>query len=789
MTKHPHITASSLIVAATISVALPAPGNAQDAGAAAAPEPALAAAAPEASLAVLPPEAGDIVVTARKRRETLRSVPASISALSGETLASRQIRTVEDLSRATPGVSFQSGGGPGTDNIQVRGISSTSGNATVGIYLDEIAITLPNVYNGAIEPAFIDLARIEVLRGPQGTLFGASSMGGSLRFISNAPSLTDLGGSANTSLSGTKHGGFNHQEQATLNVPIVEDRVAVRIAGSIERNSGYIDNYDDAGNKLNDGTNADTIKAVRASVLIKPGSGWSITPSVFYQDQNVRDSSVFYTDLGKYQQSKKVREPSRIKLVVAGLTVEKELGFATLTSVSGYFRHTFDRTIDGTFYNSEYLGYLADSNPPFGLANRGSAIGNLPGPEYTNTVTRQFSQEVRLTSNAAAAGGQRFSWIVGLYASDQKIRRADNAYVVGLNQTFRDLYGIPPEQSDVFPGSAFPDDSVALATLGNRDRQYAAFGDATLALTPRLKLTAGVRYTHARETSSLATTGYFAGSGPPVYTTDAKFNAATPKISLSYDASRDITVYGLAARGFRVGGATPYIPPDICGADLADIGLTTVPRSFKSDKLWNYEVGAKGRVLGGRLTFNGALFLIDWSGIQQTLGLPTCGYSVVTNAGDARSYGGELEVRAELTPDLFAHASLGTVHSKLTSASTDFGPRAGQHTLNAPEWTLAFGLDYRHVLPSQATLFGHVLNAWTGRSYGSYNVADPDYVRPVYNTVNADVGVALGRLEISVFAKNLLNSKKIIQRPSILFVAEGYTLRPLTAGGRVSYRF
>ena len=771
-----------------MSVTISAPGHAQNSGAAA-PEPSRTAAAPEASLATPPPELGDIVVTARKRRETLRSVPASISALSGGSLASQQIRTVEDLSRATPGVSFQSGGGPGTDNIEVRGISSTSGNATVGIYLDEIAITLPNFYNGAIEPTFIDLDRVEVLRGPQGTLFGASSMGGSLRFITNAPSLTEFGGSANTSLSGTKHGGFNHQEQATLNVPIVEDKVAVRIAGDIERNSGYIDNYDDAGNKQHGGTNSDTTRAVHASVLIKPGEDWSITPSLFYQDQNIHDSSVFYTDLGTYQQSKKVREPSRIKLLVAGLTVEKDLGFATLTSITGYFRQKFDRTTDGTFYNSEYLGDLADSDPPFGLANRGSAIGNLPGPEYTHTVTRQFSQEVRLTSDAAGAGGQRFSWILGLYASDQKISRSDDAYVLGLDQTFRDIYGIPPEQSDIFAGSSFPDDSVALATLRNRDRQYAAFGEATYAVTPRLKLTAGVRYTHARETSLLATTGYFAGSGPPVYTTGAKFDAATPKASLSYEASRDVTVYGLAARGFRVGGAAPYVPSDVCGVDLAGIGLSSAPRSYKSDKLWNYEVGAKGRLLGGKLTFNGALFLINWTGIQQTLALPTCGYALVTNVGNARSYGGELEVRGQLTHDLSAHASLGTVHSTLVSVSTDFGPRAGQHTLNSPAWTFAVGLDYRHVLPSQAALFGHVLNAWTGRSHGSYNETDPDYVRPVYTTVNADAGVAFGRLEVSIFAKNLLDSKKIIQRPSILFVAEGYTLRPLTAGGRVSYRF
>ncbi len=774
-----------LMVVAPIALAtLPVASWAQ-APSAAATAPVTPTAAPSKSR-----QLEEIVVTSQKRRENVRSVPGSITVLSAAALQGRQIQTIEDVSRVSPGVSFQAGGGPGLDIIEVRGISSSSGSATVGIYLDEVPITLPNFYNGAIEPQFFDLSRVEVLRGPQGTLFGASSMGGTLRFISNVPDLEKFSGYSETIFSGTRHGSAYGEEQVVVNIPLIPDKLAVRLGADFVHNSGWINNYSSSGQLQNSGTNADSTAVFRASALYKPDDDWTITPSVFYQNQTVDDTSVYYPLIGLYKQDKEVFEPSRIRLIVGSLDVAKDLGFATLNSISGYFQQKFTRTSDGTYYNSEYLGELIDADPPFGIAGQGYKIGALPGPEYSVTTTGEFSQEVRLTSKTPQQSGLPFSWIGGLFLSSQTIQQPNDAYVNGLRKTFQQIYGIPIQDSAVFSGYTFPADSVDIATLHNQDRQYAVFGQASYLPLPHLTLTAGVRYTIAKEGATQYNTGYFAGSTPSQgYTALGDFYALTPKFSVSYDVSPQATLYATASKGFRVGGAAEYVPTNQCASDLASIGLASAPRTFGSDSLWNYEAGAKGRFFNGRLSFSTDAFLIDWRSIQQTLNLPTCGYVVTTNVGNAQSYGTETEARGQITDDLALRIAIGTVHATLTSVSTSIGPRVGEAILNSPDWSMTIGGEYRHQVSDRLDVFASVDNNWIGESHGSYTTTDPDYLRKEYNVVNATAGLDYGPYEFSLFAKNLLDNTQIIQRPSILFVEEGYTLRPLTVGGRFTVKF
>lgn len=778
-----HVASQSAVLAASLLVGTPCGAFAQ-APTATATGSVVPAASPEPRR-----QLEEIVVTSQKRRETLRSVPSSVSVLSGAQLKSRSIQTLEDVSRATPGVSFLAGGGPGLDNIEVRGISSTSGNATVGLYLDEVPITLPNFYNGAIEPHFFDLARVEVLRGPQGTLFGASSMGGTLRFISNLPDLDRFFGTSATTLGGTVHGGFNYEEEDTANIPLVPGKVALRIGADYGRDSGYINQYNKAGQLLNAGTNGIATGVLRSSLLIKPDEDWTITPSVFYQNQRVDDSGVFYPDLGKYNQDKALKETSQITLAVGSLEINRDLQFADLTSVTGYFQQQFNRVTDGTFYNSVYLGSLIDADPPGGIAGQGYRIGALPGPEYTRDTTGQFSQEIRLTSKTPQQSGLPFSWIGGLFVSSQTIHVNDDAYVLGLDRTFQQIYGIPTQDSAVFSGATFPGDSVALADQHKHDTQFAAFGQVTYLPLSVVKLSAGLRYTYAIETSELDTSGYFAGGPQPAYDTRATFYALTPKFSASVDVADNATVYANAAKGFRVGGGAPFIPESICGGDLAGLGLSAPPGSYGSDRLWSYETGLKGRFFGNRLSANADLYLIDWTNIQQTLALPTCGYSITTNVGDAQSYGAELEARGQLTDDLALRVAYGTVHATLTSVATKFGPQAGQSILNSPNWNASFGVEYRHSLGDRMDVFADVEDNWTGQAHGSYTRTDPDYLRPDYTVVNLTAGMDIGRYEVSLFAKNLGDNAQIIQHPSILFLNEGYTLRPLTVGARVLVKF
>jgi iron complex outermembrane recepter protein len=729
----------------------------------------------------------EVIVTAQKRAEDVREVPTSISVLSSTTLEQSHITGLEDITRAVPGVSFLSGGGPGLDNIEMRGISSKSGSATVGLYLDEVPITVSNLFNGAVEPRLFDLDRVEILRGPQGTLYGASSMGGTIRFISHQPDLDAFSGTASSQTSGTRHGGFNYDEQAVVNIPVVQGLAAVRLGIDAGTDSGYIDRYSPTDQLESKGVNADHWLVLRASGKIALDSTLTITPALFYQHERTDDTSVFYPQVGLYEQQKLVPEPSTDDIFVGSLTATKDFSAAQLTSISSYFSQQFDRTQDGTYYNSEYLGYLVDSDPPGGLAGLGDKIGDLPGPEYTRTKTAVATEEIRLASKDT--DNSSISWIAGLFYSSYTVHNSADAYVTGLDQTFLNTYGIPTQNSDIFAGYTFPDDSVDSSSASQGEKQYAAFATVTYALTSQFKATAGLRYSHATTRFTQNQSGYFAGNGPPSLTTSASFSATTPKFSLTYDVTPDATVYASAAEGYRIGGAEPYVPSDVCGADLKSIGLSSAPQNFGSDSLWSYEGGVKGRFMDRTLSVNGDFYFVKWSKIQQTVALPTCGYAITTNVGNAQSYGPEIEVNYQPIAGLILGISGNYSHATLTSVTSSVGAAVGDDILNVPEWMASFRFDYTHRLVADVSGFVRANYDMTGPSHGAFSSTDPDYSRPSYAVLNASLGVSWRAIELSLYAKNLLDDNKVIQHPSLLYLPEAYTVRPLTAGLLLKARF
>jgi outer membrane receptor protein involved in Fe transport len=729
-----------------------------------------------------------VIVTAQRRREDVRKVPASISVLNAEALEQSHIQGLEDVTRATPGVSFASGGGPGLDNIEVRGVSSTSGSATVGIYLDDVPITVKNLYNGAVEPRFFDLDRVEILRGPQGTLYGTSSMGGAIRFISHQPDLNAYSATLASEVSGTEHGGANYDEQAVINLPVLPGRVALRFGADVGEDSGYIDNYTPAGQLVKKGVNDDRWTVYRAAVKAQIDPTLSVTLSIFEELEKTGDTSVFYPQVGLYEQEKIVKEPTRDQISVGSLTIAKDFGPVQATAITSYFSQEFDRVEDGTYYNSEYLGALIDADPPNGIMNQGYNIGNLPGPEPTRTKTDVFTQEIRLTSNTNGDTA-RFSWIAGLFYTDYTIHRTDNAYVIGLDQTFLKIYGVPTQDSDVFAGYTFPGDSVDLSGVRLDEKQYAAYADISYIIIPGLKASAGLRYNYAPTSFTQFQSGYFAGNAPAALTQTASFSSATPRFSVTYDASQDVTFYATVAQGTRLGGAEGYVPSNVCGADLNSIGLSSAPEAYNSDSLWSYEGGLKGRFLNRSLSVNADFYYVQWSNIQQTIALPTCGYSITTNVGSAESYGPELEVTYKPVSGLTLGLSAAYTHADLTHVTASVGATAGESILNVPDWMADLRIDYTHEVANGVNGFLRADYNWTGESYGAFTVTDPDYYRPAYSVLNATIGVTWRNYEASIFAKNLLDDTKTIQHPSLLFLPEAYTLRPLTAGVRLKATF
>ncbi|MES2072181.1 MAG: TonB-dependent receptor [Pseudomonadota bacterium] len=718
-----------------------------------------------------------VTVTAQKRKEDASKVPLSISVMTGEDLVGQHISDVGDITRSIPNISYSgaSGSGAGLSNIEIRGVSSAAGSATVGIYMDDVSMTTRNLYSlGSAEPKLFDLDRIEVLRGPQGTLYGASSMGGTIKFITNQPNLNERESTIYSELSSTKDAGTNYTVNGVFNLPLIKDEMALRIGLQKGRNSGYIDQVSPVtGKVIASGINSEDSSVARIALKWVPMRGLVITPSVFYQDVKSDDIDASYTSLPKNQTSKIVREPGKDKLVVPSLTVNYDMGFADLVSVSSYFKRNFDRTQDGTIVNSSYIGSLISS--PAGL---GELVGGLPSAVYLNNEVTQFSQEIRVASKPYDPKVSPITWIGGVFYSNLRTHVVDNEPVFGINQAFT---AAGANIVDVL-GFVFPQDNSYFSARHYHTTQTAVFGEASYYFSPTLQATVGARYIRASDSLTRDGDFFFAGDSPKHTYASSDFNALTPKFSLSWQVDPNNTLYATAAQGFRLGGQNRYVPYDVCKADFNKLGMTSSPTSFDPDKLWSYEVGSKSRLMGNRLSLNLAAFYIDWDKLQQDVTLPGCGFDFETNVGKAKSYGLEVEIKGKPSANILLGFSGGYTNATLASDVPSLGAKSGDSIQGVPKYNASLTGQYNFNITGDTYGFARAGVHWVGSSHGSLIRTDPDYVRPSYNTVDASVGAAFGSWEVSLFAKNLLNNDKIIQKPNVQSVSEGYRLRPLTVG-------
>jgi outer membrane receptor protein involved in Fe transport len=755
----------------------------------------------------------EIVITAQKRSEDIKSVPISVSVLSGGDLSDRKIATYDDLSRAVPGLAFNAvAGEEGRDNIVIRGVSSTSGASTVGLYLDDVSITIPNLYrDGSIELRLPDIERIEVLRGPQGTLYGDSSEGGTIRYITQSPSMTEFGGAASGDVSGTERGGVNGAIGGVVSIPVIPDVLAVRASINYVNNSGWINHYTQSDVLSQKGVNSENSLTAHLTVKWTPTPDLTITPSFFYQKVNDADNGAFYPTLGLWNQDKEVAEPSHDTMTLGSLSVRKTFSFADLTSVTGIFQRTVYRVEDGTYFNSTAFDeFFLDPIYPQYMAQNDSIIGNLPSFVKYDTRYDNFNQELRLSSNSTSWGSKWLKWVVGAYYSWEKVHNTDFQRIPGINTTFESIYGIPMEQSLVEtyygnptygqPGGGpaitlFPDDIDESDNRTYQQQQYAVFGQLDINFLPTWKLDLGGRYALAKEDFVSTETGFYQignlgyqtpGAAPSApYTQGASSSAFLPKATLYHDLSADSSVYASAAKGFRLGGPTGpivYGPTSVCNGDFQAIGQTSQPTHFASDSLWTYELGAKNEWLGRRLTLNVSGYYTDWTNIQQQIYLPTCGYYFTSNVGNARIYGGEVEATARLTRHLRLNFTASANDATITKTANPVDVAVGQHLIDVPDVTLTAGAVYSTQIRDDLRLTGIIDYAYTGHSYGTYQSANPNYNNPAYSVVNLSLGLTRGRYQVAVYAKNALGDRTIIQSPEINTVVEGYTVRPRTVG-------
>jgi len=743
---------------------------------------ALPVAAALAAAADAGPDAlGEIVVTAEKTSEPLSKVPISISALSGAALEDEHIADYSDLSRAVPNLSFTSFGGPGQDNIEIRGVSSQAGSATTGIYLDDVPINVLNLYStGATEPRFFDIDRVEVLRGPQGTIYGASSMGGTIHFVSNQPNLNEYSGSVHTSVGGTQGGGLNYQGDSVVNLPLIDGVAALRLGALYDHESGWIDRVSPDGATVARNINDENTTVVRATLEWRPTEALTIIPAAFLQRIGTGGQDLFGLAQPEFQSPTLIPETARDEFAITSLTLKYDFGWSDLTSISGYFWRRDDRNIDGTFYDSVYLGSILQQQFGYG----GAAIAGLPAPVQFNTNINQVQEEIRLASKPPGAG-DHWSWIGGLYYSRTRTGLLDNEHIPGLTSTFESTYGNTPQN---LIGGSFPDDLIYYAFSEFVNTQKAIFGQATYKLGPDLKLTAGARYEKATEDLAFNTNGYFAGGTPP-FSGAANGSATTPKAVISYDLSPTSMIYASAAEGYRDGGVNRPVPVPLCSADLATLGLTQAPEMYKSDKLWSYEVGAKGRALQDSLVLSGALFDIRWNNIQTDIILPTCSFDIKDNIGSAESRGVELEATQRFLDRITVSLGGNYTSAKIVEPVTILGVEKGDRVPGVPDYSISTSVEYAQPLAGGSRGTVRTNAEWIGPSQGTIIHGDPDFDRAAYFVMGASAGMRWEKYDLSLFITNLLDEHKAIQRPNIASVEYGVTVRPRTYGIGGSYSF
>lgn len=762
----------------------------------------------------------EVVVTARKREENLRDVPVSIGVVDGAVIDNLKIQDMEDITRILPGISFashQNGpAGPGQDNITIRGISSTVGNPTVGVYIDEVPLITLTGYEGQAEPRLIDIERVEVLRGPQGTLYGASSESGTVRFVTPDPDSHAFSGHYRQDVSYTEHGSVNYDTRGVVNLPVIDGVFALRVSAEYGRDSGYINNYAlegslsagtaYAGPLQRSGTNSDTSTAVRIKGLWNVTDNFTVVPAMLYQRYAAGDNSTFIPAIGNYDQFNQVTGSDRDALIAPSLTVKAGLGFADLTSITSYVGRNVNRFTDGTYFNSAAIAeYFLDTAgvPPYtthAYAND-YILGNLPSPVDFTDHFNTWTEELRLQS---PADQKIVHWVGGVYLADQQVTHLDSEPITGMSSTFASIYGyginsdpvLNPTLGTATPNPNFWTRDVVWQVFDHNDTQQAAvFGQVDIDVLPTLHLGIGDRYVWANETFSETGFGFFefgnAGTNGSIYAQRATFSTSTPKFTLTYDINSQSTVYVSAGKGFRLGGATTPNTNVACVQGLAQLGDSSAPMTYGPDHLWSYEFGTKALLFQKTLSVNADVYYIDWNQIQQSIVIPICGGQFNANVGDAKAIGAELEVRYKppVVPGLALTVNLGGEHAYITSTINASTAAVGQDVLYTPDFTAAVLADYGWQITSYLNGFVRGDYEYTGKSFGSFQVSSPQYINPAYDVVNLSAGVGFGRYEVSAYAKNLFDDRTILQSPQINSVIQGYTLRPQTLGVSFQAKF
>jgi len=680
----------------------------------------------------------------------------AITVISATELENKGLGSVADFGRTIPSVNMQEDS-PGVNAIEMRGVVTTGPDITTlqdrsltSTYLDDAPISIQSA-NPDLK--VFDLERVEVIRGPQGTLYGAGSMSGTIRLITKKPDSNTFSGSFDTALSNTDHGSFNYNTRGMVNLPVIDNVLGVRIALYRGEDSGFINNIGTHTPRANDAESTQGRIAARWT----PNELATIDASVTFARLTSHGNYNTYPQLGEYVYDSLDPERFDDYFKLYNLTGDFDMGFAHLIASVSYQDRQFTDERSFDFFDEALL------TPGVLLPSQGFQINSV----------KDATQEIRLVSRQ----DQKLRWSVGAFHEQYHRFYPQDVYSPGFDAAFADLYGVPGFTSIGAYGTPRNDDFF-YGTIDVQEHQSALFGEVTYEVVPKVDVTLGARYFNFKQDFNLFFTGVAGALGPgePLVSNGTTTSSGgNPRVVVDYKPTDNLMFFAQAARGFRYGGVNLPVPLSFCAADLAAAHLTNAPPTFGPDHLWDYDIGEKGTFWNGRIVANVTAFYINWGDVQTTFPL-ACGYPFVENQGKVKSRGFELENRAKVTDSLTLNLNGSFTDAEANGPLVNLNAPSGAKVPFFPRWIVTTGPDYTVPLGEGSLRFSA---DYTFRSatYNEFNLEDPTTrAIPSSTMVNASVTYAIHKYEFSVYGTNLTDNLLVSE------VQAGNRLEPYVPG-------
>ena len=661
----------------------------------------------------------EIVVTAQKRTERLQDVPMSISVISGDRLTATQSTTLQDIVDSVPGMQVVSGD-PASNTLVIRGINAGGGiNASVATYVDEVPYTSqgPFSYGANIAPNFdpYDLARVEVLRGPQGTLYGANALSGLLKYVTNAPDPSGYHASFLVGGNDVEHGGAGYEMHGMINIPLGSTAAFRLTAGDT-----YVPGYIDDPTLGRDGVNDVRRTNARAAFLWQPNNDLTICVTAAYQRLSAGDNNDVDLDPGTLRpiygdltHSRDFAEPERVSNEIYNATINWNLGFGALTSSTSWTK------VD------PYL-FFDDS------ASLGPVLSSIFGGNYGAVVVARepvhsIKQELRL----ASVQQQPLEWTVGVYYDNEIAHEFEPLYAASLNPR-QVLLNFQPALGAYYIDSTY--------------REYAGFADLNYHITSAWEFGVGGRYSKNEQTYHQSNDGFFTGDDD--FGTASDQGVFTYSVDSKYRFTPGLMAYARVASGFVPGGPNDAIP----GSNL--------PLTFNSSSTTNYELGVKGSTDEGRINYDVDVFDIEWKDIQ--LEAVFGNFAGITNGGTARSRGLEGSFTYRPIKELTLMLNAAYTDARLTEDTTpSFGGHNGDRLPLSPFFSGTVGAEYERPLGADVSGFGGIDWHYNGSRLAPFNFGGPRADLPSYSMVDLRAGVKLHTYTFTAYVKNAGNVRAI----------------------------